>query len=168
MDTNNNNPLDPGLGSTPSTSDTVTDTPVAVPDLGAPVSPTPDPAAAPASDAQSAPMADVPAPDMGVPAPEAEAPAPAPVADMPPAAPANDAPVGFDPAVPGTDSSDIGGDEQYKADVAAASTQFNADMDKLDEKYPGTSPTDSASSVPTEPAPAAEVPAPEAETTNQG
>lgn len=164
MDTNNNNnPLDPGLGSTPPTSDASSDAPVVAPDMGVPVSPAPvaDPVASPIMDEPVAPVSDAPAPDMGVLAPVAEAPAPAPVADMPPVVPANDAPVGFDPAIPAAEAPV--GDAQYNADLDAAKTDFHAGMDDIEKKYDAPAPD---MGVP----PVAEVPAPApvADTPNEG
>ncbi len=152
MDTNNNNnPLDPGLGSTPPTSDASSDAPVVAPDMGVPVSapPAPDPLAVPAVDAPVAPSADVPAPDMGMPAPVAEVPAP--VADMPPAAPANEAPVGFDPAIPAVETPV--GDAQYNADLDAAKADFHTDMDNIEKKYDASAPVETAVPTPTTDAP---------------
>ncbi len=166
MDTNNNNnPLDPGLGSTPSTNDASSDAPVVAPDdMGVPVSPAPvaEPVEAPVMDTPVAPVSDAPAPDMGVPAPAAEVPAPAPVADTPSAVPANDAPVGFDPAIPAAEAPV--GDAQYNADLDAAKADFHAGMDEIEKKYDAPAPDMGV------PAPAAEVPAPApvADTPNEG
>ncbi len=157
MDTNNNNnPLDPGLGSTPPTSDASSDAPVVAPDMGVPVAPAPDPLDVPVVDVPVAPTTDAPAPEMEMPAPVADVPAPAAVVDVPPVAPVNDAPVGFDPAIPAAEAPV--GDSQYNADVDAAKADFHTGMDNIEKKYdaPETTPvsTDSAVPTPTTDAPA--------------
>ena len=167
MDTNNNNPMDPGQGSTPPTSDANTDTsfvPTPTPDMGIGSVPTSAPVA---DDAPIAPVS-APLPDMGTPVPQAETPAPTDV-------PSNesgihDSGTGFDPAMPTADV--LGGDSQYKSEVAPASADFHSGMGSIEKKYDATenaaSPEAVSGSVPTantlDVSAPAEVPTPATET----
>ena len=165
MDTNNNNPMDPGQGSTPPTSDANTDTsfvPTPTPDMGIGSVPTP----ATAVDVPVSPVS-APLPDMGTPVPQAQTPAPA---DVPSTESGiHDSGTGFDPAMPATEIS--AGDDQYKSEVAAASADFHSGMDSIEKKYDATEnvagPLPVSGSVPTantlDVSAPAEAPAPDAE-----
>jgi len=116
MDTNNNNPMDPGMGSTPP------NTSGPIPALS--VMDTPNPV----SDVPVAPAMDAPVPDMGAPVPATD-----PIAPV--ETPSNesgihDSGTGFDPALPSVDVNI----DQYKTDMAAIEDESKTKWSELDER----------------------------------